>query len=193
MRKSRIETAETRRRIIDVAARKFRRNGINATGLSDVMSEAGLTHGGFYRHFESKDQLVAEACAAAIEDIVATLDDAASKSDEKDGFRAIVERYVSPIHRDDEMGGCPLAGMGSELAHGDENTRIAASQGFHELVEMVAKRLDDRPSDSVDSTESKAVFAVAAMIGAVTMSRILTDKDASTAILQHVRQHLDTI
>jgi TetR/AcrR family transcriptional repressor of nem operon len=83
--------------------------------------------------------------------------------------------------------------MGSELAHGDENTRIAASQGFRELVEMVAKRLDDRPSDSVDSTESKAVFAVAAMIGAITMSRILTDNDASTAILQHVRQHLDTI
>lgn len=196
MRKSRIETAETRQRIIDVAARKFRLNGISATGLSDVMSEAGLTHGGFYRHFKSKDQLVAEACSAAIEDIVARLEDAASTSDDKDGFRAIVERYVSPLHRDDETGGCPLAGMGSELAHGDENTRIAASQGFCELVERVAKRLDDRPSDSTDSTDStqsKAVFAVAAMIGALTMSRILTDNDASTLVLQHVREHLAAI
>jgi len=190
MRKSRIETAETRQRIIDVASRRFRANGISATGLSDVMSEAGLTHGGFYRHFESKDQLVAEACAAAMTAIVAALDNAANESDGDDGFQAIVERYVSTAHRDDAMGGCPLAGMGSELARGDENIRAAASQGFRELVDVVAKRLDHQQPDS---TESKAVFAVAAMVGAVTISRMLTDNDASTSVLHHVRQHLDTI
>ncbi|MFB9126795.1 TetR family transcriptional regulator [Paraburkholderia dipogonis] len=190
MRKSRVETAETRRRIVDVAARKFQLNGINATGLADVMSEAGLTHGGFYRHFESKDQLVAEACATAATNIVATLEEAASESDVEDGFRAIVERYVSTGHRDNVSGGCPLAGMGSELSHGDENTRAAASQGFRELVEVVAKRLDPQRSES---TESKAVFAVTAMIGAITMARILTDSDASASVLQQVKQHLDAI
>jgi TetR/AcrR family transcriptional regulator, transcriptional repressor for nem operon len=190
MRKSRTEAAETRLRIIDVAARRFRRNGINATGLNDVMSEAGLTHGGFYRHFESKDQLVAEACAAATKKIVATLEDAASESDGKDGFRAVVERYVSTIHRDDVADGCPLAGMGSELARCDENTRVAASQCFSELIDLVAKRLGHHRSDS---TESKAVFAVAAMIGAVTMSRILTDSEASASVLVHVKEHLDAI
>jgi TetR/AcrR family transcriptional regulator, transcriptional repressor for nem operon len=190
MRKSRIETAETRQRIIDVAARKFRLNGISATGLTDVMSEAGLTHGGFYRHFESKDQLVAEACAAATTNIVAVLEKVASESEDGDGFQAIVERYVSTIHRDDVAGGCPLAGMGSELAHGDENTRAAASHGFRELVEVVAKRLDPQRSDS---TESTAVFAVAAMIGAITISRIMTDSDASASVLNHVKQHLDAI
>lgn len=190
MRKSRIETAETRQRIIDVAARKFRLNGINATGLNEVMSEAGLTHGGFYRHFGSKDQLVAEALAVAATHIVAVLEEAASGSDGKDAFRAIVECYVSTDHRDDATGGCPLAGMGSELARGDENTRAVASQGLRKLVEVVARNLDQQGSDS---TESKAVFTVAAMIGALTLARITKDSDASVSILQHVKEHLDSI
>jgi len=190
MRKSRVETAETRQRIIDVAARKFRLNGISATGLSDVMSEAGLTHGGFYRHFESKDQLVAEACAAAMTAIVASLDEAVSESGNENGFQAVVERYVSTAHRDDATGGCPLAGMGSELARSDDNIRAAAARGFRELVDVVAKRMDQQEPDS---TESKAVFAVAAMVGAVTISRMLADNDASTSVLDHVRQHLDAI
>src|ERR1700761_6336554 len=100
MRKSRVETAETRQRIIDVAARKFQLAGITATGLADIMSEAGLTHGGFYRHFESKDQLVAGAGAPAAKTIVDTLEEVASETVAGDGFQAIVERYVSTDHRD---------------------------------------------------------------------------------------------
>jgi TetR/AcrR family transcriptional repressor of nem operon len=184
MRKSRVEAAETRQRIIDVAARKFRLDGIHATGLTDVMADAGLTHGGFYRHFESKDRLVAQACASAMTAIVATLEDSAAEKDGKDGFRAVVERYVSASHRDDPDGGCPVAAMGSELARGDENTRVAASECIDELIEVVAKR--------VGHGRSEAVFAVAAMIGAITMSRIMLD-DASTQVLQYVKQHLDAI
>lgn len=190
MRKSRIEAAETRQRIIEVAARKFRLNGITATGLADIMSEAGLTQGGFYRHFESKNQLVAEACAAATETIVATLEEAAGKSDDKDGFRAIVESYVSTNHRDNAAGGCPLAGMGTELAHSDDNTRAVASEGFRQLVEVVEKQLGQQQADS---TESKAVFAVAAMIGAVMLARIMKDGSASDSVLDHVKHHLSTI
>src|SRR5258708_8035364 len=67
MKKSKLETADTRRRIVKAAAAEFRRNGIHATGLCELMATAGLTHGGFYRHFDSKDQLVAEACAAGME------------------------------------------------------------------------------------------------------------------------------
>jgi TetR/AcrR family transcriptional regulator, transcriptional repressor for nem operon len=71
VKRSKAEAAETRRRIVETAAREFRRNGIHATGLADLMAGAGLTQGGFYRHFQSKDQLVAEACAAAMNSIVA--------------------------------------------------------------------------------------------------------------------------
>jgi TetR/AcrR family transcriptional repressor of nem operon len=190
MKKSKLETAETRQRIIDVAAREFRLNGIRATGLNDLMSAAGLTRGGFYRHFESKDHLVAEACAAGVRSIVGSLEEAASDHDGADGFLAIVERYVSTAHRDTNVGGCPLAAMGSELARADDTTRTAASDGFDKLVDVIAKRLLDPQSED---DRSQAVFALAAMIGAVTMSRIVVDRDASALILQQVKQHLEAL
>jgi TetR/AcrR family transcriptional regulator, transcriptional repressor for nem operon len=190
MKKSKLETAETRRRIVDVAARQFRIHGIHATGLNELMSEAGLTRGGFYRHFESKDQLVAEACAKSFARIVASMEEAANENEGKDGFRAIVDRYVSAGHRDSSSGGCPLAGMGSELARADEGTRAVASAGFSELVELVAKQLNRPQSEARDS---EAVFAMAAMIGAVTMSRVIADPDASTRVLQYVKQHLNAL
>lgn len=187
MRKSKVEAAETRRRIIEVAAREFRLKGIHATGLTDVMAQAGLTQGGFYRHFESKDQLVAEACAEATRDVVGALETAASQSDGKEGFKAIVEAYVSAAHRDTAAGGCPLAALGSELARADEQTRAAASQTFNELVDVLAKRAGRRQQEAA---RSDAVFALAAMVGAVTLSRIIDDPGASLAVLQDVKQHL---
>jgi TetR/AcrR family transcriptional repressor of nem operon len=190
MKKSKVETVETRRRIVDVAAREFRLNGIHATGLNDLMSKAGLTRGGFYRHFESKDQLIAEACAEGVTRIVTSLEDAAGEKEGKDGFRAIVDHYVSTPHRDTSTGGCPFAAMGSELARADESTRATASEGFDELIEVLAKRLDDPQSKGA---RSEAVFALAAMIGAVTMSRIIADRDASARVLQHVKEHLHAL
>ncbi|MGT2492296.1 TetR/AcrR family transcriptional regulator [Cupriavidus basilensis] len=87
---------------------------MHATGLADVMTQAGLTQGGFYRHFEPEDQLVAEACAEATKDVVDALEVAASH-DGKRASKAIVDAYVSTAHRDTATGGCPLAAMGSEL------------------------------------------------------------------------------
>jgi TetR/AcrR family transcriptional repressor of nem operon len=192
MKKSKVETAETRRRIVDVAARQFRLNGIQATGLNDLMAEAGLTRGGFYRHFESKDQLVAEACARSFESMIASLENAASASDGEGtgSFQAIVDRYVSDDHRDNRAARCPLAAMGSELARADEGTRAAASEGMDDLVEVVTKWLG---RSQPDATQSRAVFAVAAMVGAVTMSRIIVDPNASSRVLQFVKEHLDTL
>ena len=187
MRKSKVEAAETRRRIVEVAAREFRLNGIHATGLADVMTQAGLTQGGFYRHFESKDQLVAEACAQATKDVVDALEVAASHGDGKEGFKAIVDAYVSTAHRDTATGGCPLAAMGSELARADEQTRAAASRAFNDLVGVLAKRASRRQRETA---RSDAVFALAAMVGAVTLSRIIEDSDVSLAVLQDVKQHL---
>lgn len=190
MRKSRAETADTRRRIVEVAAREFRAKGIGATGVADLMSEAGLSHGGFYRHFESKDQLVAEACESALSEIVAKLEAVAGENKGKDAFKSIIDAYVSMSHRDNAAHGCPLAGMGSELAHADEQTRDAASHGFDELVDVLAKRSGRR---NPDVARSEAVFALSAMIGAVTMARIIEDPDVSKSVLQDVRHHLHAI
>jgi Transcriptional regulator len=188
MRKSKIETAETRRRIIEVAAQQFRSKGIQATGVNEVMSEAGLTHGGFYRHFESKNQLVAEACELGFTAVVDSFNALASNAQGKAGFKSIIDDYVSTGHRDNAADGCPLAGMGSELARADETTREAATEGFNRMVAVLAERVGDSQADTANSD---AVFALAAMVGALTLSRIVTDPAASDAILQTVKRHLN--
>jgi TetR/AcrR family transcriptional repressor of nem operon len=190
MRKSKIEAAETRRQIVDIAAQEFRRNGIHATGVATLMSRAGLTNGGFYKHFDSKDHLVAEACSMSMTKLVDTYETVASKHEGKESFQAIVERYVSTVHRDNAVGGCPFAGMGSELVRADESTRLAASRGFNDLVDIMAAHTE---RDTPEAARSQAVFALAAMIGAITVSRILADPDTSTSVLRNVKQHLDAM
>jgi TetR/AcrR family transcriptional repressor of nem operon len=135
MRKSKREAALTRQRIIKTAAVAFRKNGISGTGLSDLMAAAGLTHGGFYRHFDSKDQIVAEACVAAAESAIERMAVPATGHSQQRGLKPIVENYLSAAHRDDPAGGCPLAALGSEIARGDQGTRAAATHSLLELVD----------------------------------------------------------
>ena len=172
MRKSREAAAETRKRIVRAAARKFREQGIVATGLNDLMKAAGLTHGGFYKHFESKDQLVAEACADAVEAAIAGMGMEAQPT-----INAAVAAYLSTRHRDDPASGCPLAAIGSELSRTDTKTREAATEGFKRLVAVLAGK------SKTQNARRRALVAVATMIGAVTMSRVVTDPGLSAEIL----------
>src|SRR5471030_240234 len=110
MRKSKAEAAETRQQIVSIAANEFRLNGITATGIVPLMSKAGLTQGGFYKHFESKDQLVAEAFTVAVNGLVERFKTASADGGDQ-GFMAIVESYLSAGHREDREEGCPLAAM----------------------------------------------------------------------------------
>jgi TetR/AcrR family transcriptional regulator, transcriptional repressor for nem operon len=180
MRKSKEEAAETRRRIVTAAAGEFREHGIVATGLADLMQAAGLTHGGFYKHFESKDQVVAEACAEAVRVLMEKLEDAPSKG-------AALGPYLSVRHRDDPATGCPLAALGSDLARCDEKTREAATEGFLRLVNVLAGKSGPVPPEVA---WRRALVAVSTMIGAVTMSRVVTDADLSAEILREAEKHL---
>jgi len=187
MKKSKLEAAETRRRIVKTAAAEFRRNGIHATGLSDVMAAAGLTHGGFYRHFDSKDQLVAEACAAAVEAAGETTEALACQGVGNDALEAILTSYLCTDHRDNPSEGCLLAGLGSELARSDDKTRAVATAGFIKLVDVVAEQYRrTKPK----AAKARALVAMSAVIGAVMMSRIVTDPELSAAILHHTKKHL---
>ena len=187
MRKSKQEAAATRQRIVTAAAAAFRKNGIAATGLNDLMAAAGLTHGGFYRHFDSKDQIVAEACTAAVDSLVEQLLAAASGKSPQRGLKTIVEKYLSAAHRDEPANGCPLAALGSELARGDDRTRAAATQAFLKLVGVIATQFaKTRP----DVARRRALVAAATMIGALTMSRIVTDSELSASILQEAETQL---
>ena len=184
MRKSKQEAAATRQRIIKAAAARFRKNGIAGTGLSDLMADAGLTHGGFYRHFASKDQIVAEACAAATDSAIATF--FSNKSPQR-GLKARVAKYLSRAHRDDPSAGCPLAALGSEIARSDEKTRAAATQVFLKLVDIIAAGFGkSRP----DVARRRALVSAATMIGALTMSRMVTDSELSAGILREAEKQL---
>ena len=177
MRKSREEAAQTRRRIVEAASCEFRKCGIVATGLNELMKAAGLTHGGFYKHFASKDQLVAEATTAALD---ALLEGMAAHPT----INAAVAAYLSTRHRDDPGSGCPLAAIGSELSRTDEKTRAAATEGFERLVAVLAGKSE------TEDARRRALVAVATMIGAVTMSRVVTDPGLSADILSAAEKSL---
>jgi TetR/AcrR family transcriptional regulator, transcriptional repressor for nem operon len=187
MRKSKQEAAATRQRIIKAAAAAFRKNGIAATGLSDLMADAGLTHGGFYRHFDSKDQIIAEACTAAVDSLIEQLAASASGKSPQRGLKTIVETYLSASHRDRPEDGCSLAALGSEMARGDEMTRAAATQAFLKLVGVISSQFGKtRP----DVARRRALVAAATMIGTITMSRIVTDPELSAGILREAKRQL---
>ena len=187
MRKSKQEAEATRQRIIMAAAAAFRKNGIAGTGLSDLMAAAGLTHGGFYRHFDSKDQVVAEACTAAAESLINQLAVSAFGKSPQRGLKTIVETYLSAAHRDEPADGCPLAALGSEMARGDERTRAAATQALLKLVEVIASQFG---KTQPDVARRRALVAAATMIGALTMSRIVTDSELSAGILREAAKQL---
>jgi TetR/AcrR family transcriptional repressor of nem operon len=187
MRKSKQEAAATRQRIVKAAAAEFCQRGIGGAGLSDLMAAAGLTHGGFYRHFNSKNQIVAEACAAAAEAMVGRLATSVSKKAPQSGLKTIAASYLSAAHRDDRSDGCPLAALGSEIARCDEAARAAATEAFLRLVNVIAAQFGKtRP----DVARRRALVAASTMIGALTMSRIVTDSELSAAILRQTDKHL---
>lgn len=178
MRKSREEAAETRKSIVHAAAREFREKGIVATGLADLMKAAGLTHGGFYKHFASKDQVVSEATVAAMDGI---LGEPAARPTIS---AAAAAGYLSTRHRDNPASGCPLAALGGELARSHKEARAAATAGFLGLVDILARK-----ACAADSRQ-QALIAAVTMIGAVTMARMVSDPKLSAEILDAVANNL---
>jgi TetR/AcrR family transcriptional regulator, transcriptional repressor for nem operon len=180
MKKSKAETAETRKRIVEAAAQAFRSNGIHATGVAEIMSAAGLTHGGFYRHFESKEHLVAEACASAMESTLERID-----SSGQTGMQTLVEHFESQVwdksHRDC-LGECPLIAMGSELARADAETRRAATDGYRELIALMASK--------GTSDNGAAMFAFSAILGAITIARIVDDPQLAARVLAETKERV---
>jgi TetR/AcrR family transcriptional regulator, transcriptional repressor for nem operon len=185
MKKSRAETAKTRRRIVEAASEAIRNKGIEATGVAEVMAAAGLTHGGFYRHFDSKDELVTEALALSRKDYLAGAVDAA-----KQGPEALMKHfheYVTAGHRDDIGSGCALAANGSEIVRGDANTRHLATEALRLWFEKAAPFM--RSPDEEGKTEM-AISLVTNMIGALTMSRMVDDPVLSGKILEVTRRRI---
>jgi TetR/AcrR family transcriptional regulator, transcriptional repressor for nem operon len=185
MRKSKAETAETRRRIVEIASRFFRTQGIEATGVAEIMAAAGLTHGGFYRHFSSKEELVAEAVAMSLESLALQ-----SERAQHEGAAAALKhalKYLSPASRDNVEESCTFAATGSELARADQKTRHVASEGFKRSLEGLAPFVSTPESE--DATAA-AISVLTNMIGALTMARMVDDPALSDRILEVTRERL---
>jgi TetR/AcrR family transcriptional repressor of nem operon len=187
MRKSKVETAKTRERILKAAGAEFAANGITEAALARVMAAAGLTHGGFYRHFASKDQLVAEACSKTLLSLIAGLESRISGRFPKQALPLLLDIYVSRAHRDQPRTGCPLAALGSELARKDKKTRDTATEGFLRLSRLIASQLENVP---FRDREARSMAIVAAMVGAVTLARIVPDSRISDSVLAGTRDYI---
>ncbi|EDT41832.1 TetR/AcrR family transcriptional regulator [Burkholderia ambifaria] len=185
MKRSKADTAATRARVVEVAAQTFARNGIRATGVAEIMAAAGLTHGAFYRHFESKEQLVAEACAVTLESLVGSAESVAGQ--EQGRFLSHLESFLTSDCNDGGLAGCPFVAMGSELARADAETRRIATEGFCNLVDLIATRYSHM---SGESARAAAIYTLTTMIGAVTMSRIVDDSALSNQIIETAKAHL---
>lgn len=180
MRKSRAEAARTRENIVASTSAMFRRQGIAATGLVELMAAVGLTRGGFYKHFDAKEQLVAEASAHAVGDVAAAIGSAVRQGRRGTPLQRTLDAYLTVQHRDHPEGGCLFAALGPELARGSAEVRTAASVGLERMLDVFQQ----------DMARADAVVALAASVGALTLARLASDTAASEAILQQVRSHL---
>jgi TetR/AcrR family transcriptional repressor of nem operon len=181
MKRSREDTAETRRRIVAVAAREFCRNGVAATGLADVMAAAGLTQGGFYRHFASKDQVLEESLDIASQTLIHRIEPAAKESSGKSALNAALASYLSTDHRDNAAGGCPFVALGSELARGSERVRDAATTGVRAVLDTIAGEVE---GVSRATAKRRALVILSTLVGALTLARMVDDQQLSDAFLE---------
>jgi TetR/AcrR family transcriptional regulator, transcriptional repressor for nem operon len=168
----------TRRAIVDVATSTIRSEGIDGARVTDVMREAGLTHGGFYTHFASKDDLVAEACGAGVvaarESVVAV----ASRATPEARVRAVLDAYLTGARRD--AAGCTLATLGGEIARQPRKVRVRFTRELAASLEAIAPLMDGMDEERrVD----QVLTMVASMVGAMMLSRAVSDRALSDRIL----------
>ncbi|MFG1603091.1 TetR family transcriptional regulator [Actinoplanes sp. NPDC049265] len=169
-RVSRARAEENRQRVVEVAARLFRQRGVAGTGVADVMNEAGLTHGGFYRQFASKESLLAEAAGAAIEGQGERLAAMARESAGRDeARRRLIETFLSPAHRDEAAEGCPLTALATDV--GREDPASPVRDRYADGVEAFAHWLGDD------------LVTLSTLIGALTLARATSGTELSDRIL----------
>jgi len=177
MRYSKDHKQATRQRILEAAGRRFKRDGIDASGVAGVMSDAGLTNGAFYAHFKSKEDLVANVLA---EQLRAQRESFDAQPSDRAGLEAFVRAYLSPEHRDQFADGCPSAALLDEIARRPTATRDAFTGEVMGVVDDIASRLD--PTD-VEAARADALTVFGLMVGTLQLARALTDRQLSDQLL----------
>jgi TetR/AcrR family transcriptional repressor of nem operon len=178
MRVSREQAALNRERIVDVAAKLFREKGYDGIGVADLMKGAGLTHGGFYGHFESKEDLLAEACAKAI---AYSVEHWRRRIDRNPGdpLGELARSYLSEMHRDNAGAGCVIASLGPDVARAGKPVQHALTGGVKAQLDMLAQALPGEPEEA----RRRAIASYAAMIGGLVLARAVDDPELSKELL----------
>jgi len=179
MKVSREQAAQNRERIVEAAAQLFRERGFDGIGVADLMKEAGLTHGGFYGHFSSKEDLIAEASARALTHSL-TLWSKLAKRAPRDPLSAIAGVYLTSRHRDNPGAGCLLAALGPDVSRQGTGVRRAVTDSVRAAVDLLANLV---PRKSKAARRQTAIVTYATLVGAMVMARAVDDRALSQEIL----------
>jgi TetR/AcrR family transcriptional regulator, transcriptional repressor for nem operon len=182
MRYSKDHKQETRQRIVEVAGRRFKQDGIEGAGVAAVMSDAGLTNGAFYGHFTSKEDLVANVLADQLRAQRHSFD---AQPSDRAGLEAFVRAYLSPEHRDECAEGCPSAALLDEITRRPEATRQVFTDELMGVIDDIASRLDPTNAEAA-RTDALTIFGL--MVGTLQLARALTDRQLSDQLLAGGRE-----
>ena len=184
MGRSQLEKQKTHERIVELAAKRLREEGLDGIGVADLMKEAGLTVGGFYKHFASRDELVAEAVQSAV--------GSWRKQQEEKGIDpksipldVFVDSYLSESHRDHCGEGCAYAALTADMARSSDAVRTIATEGLRQNFDAMQARM---PQPETGDARRKAIIASCLMTGAVGLARVANDEALSSEILETVKQ-----
>lgn len=169
----------THDRIVEAASRAIRRSGYDGTSVADIMKEAGLTHGGFYAHFASREAMLAEAADRAGSDAIAGIARIAAQTPSAESLHAMMLAYLSETHLENLERGCPVVALGSEMPRQAPEVRRAATRRIKEMIDLVARQL---PNWGQPGAHEQALVIVSTMVGTLLLSRAVDDAKLSKAL-----------
>jgi TetR/AcrR family transcriptional repressor of nem operon len=186
MRVSREQATENRGKILHTAAQLFREKGFDGIGIADLMKKVGLTHGGFYGHFASKEDLMAQTCEYAVDDILAQ-NRASFGEGEGTYYQRFIANYLSCEHRDNPGSGCLMAALGADAARQSPMIKRAFTQSFNRLLASLMKIL---PVKNEAAKREQALATLASLVGAQVIARAVDDSELSQEVLRAVSKRL---
>lgn len=185
MRYSKEHKLETHARIVKKASVRLREKGAHGIGVADLMKDAGLTHGGFYAHFDSREALVIEAFGYAMDRSTDRWRQLAGQAPPDQRLATIVDAYLSPQHRDNPGHGCAVPALGAEIARESPKTRKAFAAKLDQMIEMMSEQFHGGPSKSA---RKQAMAALATMMGTIVLARVAGNGELSEELLSAGRE-----
>ncbi len=183
---SKAQRAKTHERIVKLAAKRFREEGLAGIGIAGLMKEAGLTVGGFYKHFDSRNDLVAQAVNSAFGGWKRRVD-AAKSSGPPVSYEKLIDDYLSEAHRDNPGTGCAFSALAPEIARSEKRTRALTSEQVRNDIQLIAAL---RPAKDKRTARSRAILTFSALVGAMALARAVSDEALSREILNTVGELL---